>query len=514
MTLVPSIIGAMKLMPDTLPLAIYSSAQVRELDRIAIEQYGIAGYELMCRAGDAALSVLTKHWPTTQRILIYCGAGNNAGDGYVLGRLALEHGLSARIVTLIAPEELSGDAATAWRDCSDAGVVIEPWQEEAQRANSAADVIVDALLGTGVDRPLQGVFADAVQRMNADPAPVLSLDLPSGLDADSGAVLGEAVHADVTVTFVGLKQGSYLGLGPDYCGRLAYSDLDIPPAAGASLTPHLKRASCSDLNDALPPRRRTSHKGDNGRLLLVGGAPGMSGAIRLAAEAALRAGTGLVYVGTHADSVTSVMAGRPEIMCRPIAQGSELDDMIALADAAVLGPGLGQSDWSRAIWQRMINADIPLIVDADALNLLAQQSISRSNWAITPHPGEAARLLSIGAAEVQRDRVKALTALAEQYRASVVLKGACSLIATRDAAQHLELTICDRGNPGMGSAGMGDVLSGVIGALLVQCGELSKAVRAGVLLHALAGDDAAADGERGTIATDLLPYIRRWANPR
>jgi len=262
----------------------------------------------------------------------------------------------------------------------------------------------------------------------------------------------------------------------------------------------------------LPRRRRGAHKGEHGRLLLVGGGPGMGGAIRLAAEAALRAGAGLVHVLTHPDHVAAVIAGRPEIICGGVVDPDELVVPTRAADAIVLGPGLGQSAWARPLWQAVLASGKPLIVDADGLNWLAQEARARGDWVLTPHPGEAARLLESRAADVEADRLGAVRAIAARYGAVTVLKGARTLVASHDP--DAPVAVCDAGNPGMATAGMGDVLSGVIGALLVQTRELAASARAGVLIHALAGDSAAArEGERGLIASDLLPHIRRGSNP-
>lgn len=505
----------MKLMPDDLPAEIYSAAQVREFDRIAIEDEGTSGYTLMCRAGEAALATLTRRWPAARSVLVYCGAGNNAGDGYVVARLCRSRGLAVSVRAVAPLERLKGDAAMALKDCRDAGVAIEAGAVEPGGGGERLmpDVIVDALLGTGVDRPVAGAFADAIGAINSSGAPVLALDIPSGLDADTGTPHGDVVHADATVTFVGLKQGLFLGRAPKYRGELTFSDLGVS-AAGRGLDPPLQRTTHDDLRAAFPPRSRTAHKGDNGRLLLVGGSPGMAGAIRLAAEAALRAGAGLVYVGTHADSIASVMAGRPEIMCHAIAGPEDLEPLIGLADAVVLGPGLGQGEWGRSLWSALVGTPLPLVVDADGLNILAKLPCQRADWILTPHPGEAARLLGLAAGAVQADRLKSATDLAARFGATAVLKGACSLTAVSGAAESpATVHVCDRGNPGMATAGTGDVLAGIVGALLARSVQSALAARAGVLLHALAGDDAAADGERGMIATDMLPFIRRWANP-
>jgi NAD(P)H-hydrate epimerase len=233
----------------------------------------------------------------------------------------------------------------------------------------------------------------------------------------------------------------------------------------------------------------------------------------LAAEAGLRVGAGLVYVAAHPDSLASVLAGRPEIIGISARSGADLDDVLGMADGVVLGPGLGQSAWAHGLWRRVVRADVPLVLDADGLNLLALEPVEREAWLLTPHPGEAARLLPGGTVQsVQHDRRATAAALAQRYGAIAVLKGPHTLVATPRAGRAL--CVCDRGNPGMATGGMGDVLAGTLGSLLVQTGDLEQVAGAGVLLHALAGDEAAKEGERGTLASDLLPHLRAWANPR
>ncbi len=466
----------------------------------------------MTRAGAAALRSLRAHWPRAQVVLVYCGAGNNAGDGYVLARLAKHDGIAVRVLAVASPERLKGDARRAYEDCAAASVAIGRFGAHTDSAAAQApDAIVDALLGIGADRPLDGELAAAVTEINAAAVPVLSLDLPSGLHADTGWPLGVAVRAAVTVTFVALKQGLYLGAACDYVGHIELADLELPADLGRGFEPQLVRLGIEEIEGALPPRPRSAHKGTNGRLLIVGGGPSMPGAVRLASEAALRAGAGLVYVATHPESIAAVLAGRPEVIARSVDAPPDLEDLVAMADAVVLGPGLGRSPWAHALWRRLIDAELPLIVDADGLNLLAEAPRVRGRWLLTPHPGEAARLLDSSVEQVERDRAAAARALAARFGAITVLKGARTLVATPGAAAPLR--VCGRGNPGMATAGMGDVLAGVIGALVVQTRDLDASAGAGVLLHALAGDSAAAGGERGMVAADLMPHVRRWANP-
>jgi NAD(P)H-hydrate epimerase len=496
----------MKALSERLPQRVYSAAQVRELDRLTIASGRVTGYELMCRAGAAALGVLQQRWTKARSVTVVCGAGNNAGDGLILARLAKAAGLAVRVLLVVPAANLVGDAARAAADCRAAGVALDPFES---RALAGSEVIVDALLGTGLARPVAGDMRAAIEAINASTAAVLALDVPSGLDADTGWPSPVAVHASATITFVGLKQGLFLGAAADHCGALEFAGLEVPE--DATLTPTLERIVLADLARALPRRLRSAHKGSCGRLLLVGGGPGMAGAIRLAAEAALRVGAGLVYVATHPDNVAAVLAGRPEIICRATSSEHDLQDLIKTVDGAVLGPGLGQSRWAYSLWRQVVKADLPLVVDADGLNWLAAEPFQRGQWLLTPHAGEAARLLGGSVEEVQRDRRAAATAIARRYGAVVVLKGPGTLVATARAGDRMH--VCDRGNPGMATAGTGDVLAGTLGSLSVQTRDLDLAARAGVLLHALAGDAAAEAGERGTVAGDLLPHIREWANP-
>ena len=504
----------MELARSRLPTAIYTAEQVRTLDRIAIKEMGIAGYTLMCRAGEAAVAALRRRWPAAQSIAVYCGAGNNAGDGYVVARLAGGLRLSVRVIAVVPPDRLSGDAARAWQDYRKQGGTFEPF--DTGRV-SEEDILVDGLLGSGLDRELRGDFLAAVAAMEAAGRPVLSLDIPTGLHADTGLPLGAAVHADLTVTFVGLKQGLFVGDGANFRGALEFAGLDIPPAAHAQVEAPIRRITRADVRAILPPRPRTAHKGDAGSLLLVGGGPGMPGAIRLAAEAALRSGAGLVRVATHPDSVGPVMAGRAEVMCVGIEDAAQLEPWLQAADGVVLGPGLGQSAWARAVWERVLQSELPVVVDADGLNLLAGEGraqhsrTARGKWILTPHPGEAARLLGTSAREIQAGRVGAVARIADRFRGVAVLKGAGTLVAAPD---EVSIGLCDRGNPGMATAGMGDVLAGILGGLLVQSGHLSAVARAGVWVHAACGDAAAQYGERGLLAGDLMEHIRSGVNPQ
>lgn len=493
----------MALMND-LPRELYRTEQSRELDRLAIEVYDIPAYTLMERAGRMAYRVLRRCWPEARRICIVCGGGNNAGDGYVLARFALRDGLTVRVLTLVDPERLQGAAGTAARAYLELART-EPFTVEAL---GEAEVIVDALLGTGLDRPVQGRFAQAIEAINARHLPVLAVDIPSGIHGDTGQILGVAIGASATPTFIALKQGLFTGAAPDYTGEVIFGDLEVPPAVSAGIEPAARRITAADVTPHLAPRQRTAHKGRFGHVLVVGGDRGMGGAVRLAAEAACRLGAGLVTAATRAEHIAPILAARPEIMCRAVADPEDLEPLLARATVVVLGPGLGSSTWSQALFEHCVAFGGPLVIDADGLNRLAQTPPRRGAWVLTPHPGEAGRLLGCSAAEVQADRFTAVKALQSRWGGVVVLKGAGSLIRSPALTW-----LCDRGNPGMASGGMGDVLSGVVGGLLAQGLNSEAAAVSGVWLHACAADQAAADGARGLLATDLFEPLRRLANP-
>lgn len=491
---------------SVLPTCVRTAAGVRELDRIAIEELGMPGYTLMSRAGKGAFDDLRRHWPDARRLLVVCGVGNNGGDGYVIARLALEENLDVTVVSLGDAGGLKGDARTAFDDYTSAGGEVCSWTEDLP---GGADVIVDAMLGTGLDRPLRDNVVRIVELINKASAGVFAIDVPTGLNSDSGEILGAATNAAVTATFVGLKQGFYLGHGMDCTGTIEFHDLGVPTEVQERVPCSLERIDQAVIAEALPRRPRTSHKGDSGHVLLVGGGPGMAGAILLAGNAALEAGAGLVTVATRPEHVEMIIAARPELMCRGVEEPSDLDDLLAKASVVALGPGLGQTGWAKKLFAAVIQQDCLKVLDADALNLLAGHPVAMQTWILTPHPGEAGRMLNTSTAEIQADRLGSVTRLAEQYGGIAVLKGAGTLIAKAGVVTR----VCDRGNPGMAAPGMGDVLTGVTAAVAAQCKDPELAAQAAVLIHALAGDQAALAGERGTHAGELLPHIRKLVNP-
>jgi hydroxyethylthiazole kinase-like uncharacterized protein yjeF len=492
------------------PTAIYSVAQVRALDAYEIEKRQVPSFMLMTRAAEGAFKILRARWPQARRIAVVCGRGNNGGDGHVLARLAQAAGLDALVLATAPPDQLDGDARRAQVEWLAAGGSAHPFAADAL---SGSDVIVDALLGTGLSGPPRPESIAVIRAINAARRPVMSLDVPSGLDADTGIVHEVAVRAEITVCFVALKAGLFLGAGPEHAGVVLLEDLGVVAPTLPKFTPLLRRIDESELASHLPRRKRHAHKGSHGRVLIVGGGNGMPGALRLAGEAALRVGAGLVTVAGAVENLVPVTAGRPELIYLPVSSVTNLDEALRQADVLAVGPGLGRGDWALRLWSQVLKMqNVPAVIDADALNLLAQSPVRLpADWIITPHPGEAARLLGTDPGEVQADRLGAARALHAKYGAIVVLKGAGTLVASGSGGT--DLAICERGNPGMATAGMGDVLTGVIAGLRAQFDSSARAARVGVLTHALAGDSAAQGGQRGLIASDVLAELRGWVNP-
>ncbi len=376
---------------------------------------------------------------------------------------------------------------------------------------TTADIVIDALLGTGLTRSLEGAWLHAVESVNAAAAPVIAVDVPTGLNGTSGQVLGAAIQASITATFIGRKLGLYVGAGPEHSGEIVFADLGVPLDRVSHVAPAARLFDLNDQQLLLPRRARTAHKGDFGHVLVVGGNFGMGGAVCLAGEAALRAGAGLVSIATRPENVAAVTSHRPELMCLGVSAAADLDALLGRATVVAIGPGLGQDSWARGLLDRALNAHQTLVVDADALNLMAACPRRREAWVLTPHPGEAGRLLGVSTAEIQSDRMGAVAALKARFGGIALLKGRCTLV---DQAEQMPFVI-DAGNPGMATAGMGDVLTGLIAGLAAQVrqSELLQAAACAAYVHACAADDAAQKGERGLIAGDLFPHLRPWLNP-
>ncbi|MBB3184729.1 NAD(P)H-hydrate epimerase [Halomonas fontilapidosi] len=486
---------------------LYRAEQVRELDKRTIAA-GIEGFALMQRAAAAAWQSLKARWPEVRSLSVLCGGGNNGGDGHVLAALAAAEGVAVQRILLKPIEELSGDARRAADMATAAGVEAVAWHAELA---FDGELLVDAMLGTGLGGEVRGEAREAIEAVNASGLPVMAIDIPSGLHADTGAILGTAVRACRTATFIGDKLGLHTGAAPEWAGEVDFRALGVEAEDNADLEPAAHLLEAGMISAWLPPRARSAHKGDFGHALVLGGAPGFGGAALLAAEACARLGVGKISLATAPEHVTASLVRRPEVMVHGVRGAGDLGELPQQADVVVVGPGLGQGSWGQGMLQSALAGDGPLVVDADALNLLATRFSGqyRDDWILTPHPGEAARLLDLSASDVQADRPAAALALQRRYGGVVVLKGAGSLVAGPEG-----LAVCPFGNPGMASGGMGDTLSGILGALVAQGLPLETAARLGVLVHALAADMAARQaGERGLLAGDLASCAQILVNP-
>ena len=485
--------------PDILPQALYSAAQVRALDARLIAA-GTSGFELMSRAAHAIWRALRRRWPDAGVLTVLAGRGNNAGDGYLVAALALRAGWRVQVLAVGEAAALQGDAAAARDQALAAGVLVQPWSECA----ALEGVVLDAMLGTGLSGTVREPYAQAIRLLNTSGLPVLAVDIPSGLCSDTGQVLGVAVRAQQTVTLIGLKLGLFTGVAPERVGELLFDGLQADPALVAAQAFAARRLSAAGI-PCLPPRAPTVHKGQLGHVLVAGGDRGFAGATLLTAQSALRSGAGLVSLATRHEHLAAAQARLPEVMSVGVASANQLMRLGSAASVWVVGPGLGQAAWGRSLLSAALVSSAAQVWDADALNLLAAApSKLPANTVLTPHPGEAARLLGVSTTEVQANRPAAARALASRYDAVCVLKGAGTLIA--DPAGQLWL--CDRGHPAMAGAGLGDVLAGLLGALRAQGLPAVEAACLAVWVHALAGERQAQQGN-GLAASDLCAAIRQ-----
>jgi len=499
-----------------LPATLYSAEQVRALDRCAIDEFKTPGIDLMERAGNATFQALRRRWPGLRHIAVFCGGGNNGGDGFVIARLAKQAGLDVQVCLLADEARIKGDAQLAYTRMRLSLPVIK----DIEHLEGSPEIIVDAILGTGLSGEIEGPLKSTIDWINRQKSIagtlVVAVDIPSGLHADTGRILGTAVRADLTVTFIGVKAGLLTASGPDCCGELVFDDLQVNPDVYRQVPVTATLLTADIIGNFFSRRTRSSHKGSNGHVLIVGGNYGMAGAVRLAGEAALRCGAGMVTVASRPEHVAAVVSGCPELMCHGLPSSTKeltakLKSLMESASCIVVGPGLGKDEWARQIFSVIRESRLPTIIDADALNLLAIDfdNRQRNHWIITPHPGEAGRLLNVTADIIQRDRFAAIRALHTRYAETVVLKGNGSLIMNLAG----NISLCTAGNPGMATAGMGDVLSGVVAACVAQTGQIDSSAEVATLLHSTAADLAAEKyGERGIMASDLFPHLHQLVN--
>jgi len=474
---------------------LYSPESVYRMDKAAVDSDSLSEIELMGRAGACVWSSIVERWPELSRITIFAGSGNNGGDAFVVAIQARQQGIA---VQFIVKGDLSRQSPTS-RHYHDlwlaSGGDIEAWKQQ----TIEGELIVDGLLGIGLKSTLDQDWQVLIQAINQVDVPKVAIDIPSGLNAQTGLSQPCAINAELTVTFIGIKIGHYLADGMDYCGEILFNDLGISSSTAFSQAPALEVIDESNL--FLPEKRKhNSHKNRYGHVLVIGGDRGMAGAASLAAQAALRSGAGMVTVLVHPDCVHS-LSSTPELM---VQSWYEIDEKLAQASIVVVGPGLGQSDAANDCLKRLSCVTQPMVADASALTVDFLKSLSDRQLVITPHPGEAAKLLATTASDVQSDRFAASNELSDRFSCTSVLKGSGSII--REPGQTPFINIA--GNPGMASAGMGDVLAGMIGAFIGQQLSAFEAAKTSVYLHARCAELYAENqDESGLIASDIIRLI-------
>ena len=506
-------------------IQIATGTQMRQADKAAIQGWGIPGMTLMETAGRALAAEVEKSAEKSfgKEVLILCGAGNNGGDGYVAARLLAGGGIPVKVFALSDPEKLSGDAAESWRRFEGAGGradLIRDAKDLKRLENglALADIVVDALLGTGITRPVEGLMKEGIQMVNLwrrDPFShrrklVISADIPSGVCADDGAVMGCAVEADRTVTFQRMKVGMMVEPGRFHAGLVRVADIGIPEEICRDAASDFFQLEMADAAEMLPKRPRTMNKGDAGKLLLIAGSPGMAGAAVLSARAALRAGAGLVKVCGALEVVRVVQVAVPEATCLILGEDvhTNCETVVReaeLFDAVACGPGLGRSQETESLVKHILaRVSRPVVLDADGINVIGQRPeiLKKASCplVLTPHPGEMGRLIGKSAKEVNEERIGIAKSFSSEYNVTLILKGADSLIASPEGRMYINGT----GNPGMAAAGSGDVLTGIVGAFLAGGKTPQQAACLGAYIHGLAGDEQEkAMGEYGMVASDI-----------
>jgi ADP-dependent NAD(P)H-hydrate dehydratase / NAD(P)H-hydrate epimerase len=500
---------------------------MQQLDRQTIEQYGVPGLELMERAGRHVAETVTTRFAGSgnRSALIFAGKGNNGGDGFVVARLLAGSGWSASLVILTSPEEFTGDAKKNLDRIPPSVSTLlfsETSKDKLLKLAKDNDVIIDAIFGTGLKSAPSGIFAEAVEVINSSGKPVIAVDIPSGVDATSGKTCGVAVRAGITVTFGSAKLGHILYPGAEFAGEIIVTDIGIPAEllAKAPFVEYIDKEFASTL---IKRRKKTAHKGSYGHTLIIAGSCGKSGAAAMAANSAMRSGAGLVTLAVPCCIHPVVELKTTEAMTVPLKETpggtlalkslAELRELLAGKEAVAIGPGLGLHEETKKVAREIVStAGVPLVIDADAINAVAEdlsclKASASPALILTPHPGEMARLTGVSITEIESDRIKAAGSFARGHNCHLLLKGARTVIAAPDG----RVAINGSGNPGMASGGMGDVLTGVIAALLGQGYEPFDACCLGAFCHGFSGDMAEEEkGEIGMIATDvqeLLPYV-------
>lgn len=473
---------------------LYTRQQVYQLDQLAIQQDGQPGLQLMQKAADAVWRAIQKRWPEVNHIVVLAGSGNNGGDAFALAILAKNNGVTVEILTLGDLTHQSPESEFYRQQWLQTGGQVEPWAG----ACPDCDLIVDGLLGIGLNKSLSSEWQAMVRQINAQKAPKVCIDIPSGLNANTGNAMPCAIQANLTVSFIGRKVGCFVADGPDYCAELEFDDLGLSSSAMRQVDAVVQVLDETGIR--LPAvRKNNSHKNQYGHVVVVGGNRGMSGAARLAGMAALRAGAGLVSLCVHPQNIP--VSTSAELM---VSDWNDLAALLERASVIVVGPGLGRCEQAAKVLQQLASIDKPMLIDADALDAKFISSLATKSAVLTPHPGEAARLLNKMTVGIQQDRIEALQQMMKKWQAVSVLKGAGTLVGQRD----VPITLCSHGHSGMATAGMGDVLSGLIGAYLAQGLEPLQAAQIGVLVHALAAEEYALTFDANSlIASDVIDRI-------
>jgi len=509
-------------------MMLVTAAESREIDRLTIERYGTPGPELMERAAAGATKALLERFPEVRgrRVTVCAGKGNNGGDGFLMARLLRRRGVKADVLLLGAPSDVRGDAALALAAAQRARVPVHAVESSAAlRAAAArfgsAALLVDAVFGTGLNAPVSGLHAECLEAINASGVPIFAVDIPSGLHADFGTPLGVAIRAAATATFGFAKVGQAIYPGLAYVGDLTVVDIGLAAAAVAAVQPAARLLDPDAAGRLVPVRPPEAHKGTTGHVLVIAGSRGHSGAALMASHAACRAGAGLTTLAGPASLNTIFSLGAPEVMTAPLADREGLVEFDETAvrrlldgkTAVIVGPGIGVHDGAAALVRFLLaEVALPMVVDADALTCVARDPgvlrTARAHAVLTPHPGEMARLLGSDTGSVQADRIGTARRFAAEHGCVLVLKGARTIIAAPEASADGTIWVNPTGNPGMASGGMGDALSGIVGALLAQRLAPAVAARLGAYLHGEVADHLAATvGPIGFLASDIIDGI-------
>lgn len=508
---------------DNFSQSLYTAQQTQEIDKLAIKTLCNGnGYYLMKKAGNSLFNFASNLYPEHHHWLIFCGKGNNGGDGYVAATLAKARDFEVTVIQIgdVANlhEVLQGEALKAFNDLKKANVNIISFQEFTRCFSSnikQENLIIDAMLGTGLSGHVRGEFHEAIDWINSTSYPKVAVDIPSGLSADTGFPLGNAVLADHTITFIGINQGLVTGQAKKFTGELAYDELGIGSEIKSQIPSCLKLLNPNAIELNLFRRHPTDHKGNSGRALFIGGSNGTSGAALLACEASLKSGVGLLSALVGEYAVMPMLCRTPEVMVRGVQNNTEqqVRELLESVDAVAIGPGLSRSDQAKTLLIETLKAKKPTVIDADALNLIASypeiwKQYGHNACVLTPHPAEAARLLSGSVTEVEANRYASMEKLVKRFQCTVLLKGSGTLISNYDN----NIYVCYLGNEAMATGGMGDVLSGLILSFLAKSQNCIESTNYAAFIHSMSGEVASEHGIVGCLPTDLIATAKLIIN--